>query len=262
MLNAESRKRLRSLIPAGLIATKTWLQENDLNPHFIDNAVKSGTLISLKPGVYMREPAPLLWKGVVTSLQRMQEHPVHVGGLTALELDGLAHYQSRGKLASVQLYSAAPMPTWLNKLGINTHFDYHSTRKIWPESLMHEKKFLREEVWHDSLPALHYSGPEKAMLEVLNDVPKTISFEHADQLMQGLSTLSPRKIGALLRACSSIKAKRLFMWLAERHNHAWLKHLHPEAYDFGSGKRELAKAGRLDNKWNITVPKEDAPRSG
>ncbi|MDY0926902.1 type IV toxin-antitoxin system AbiEi family antitoxin [Pantoea trifolii] len=256
MLNTESRKLLRTLIPSGLIATKAWLQVKGLNPHFVDNAVKSGTLISLKPGVYTRETEPLQWKGVMTSLQRMQEHPVHVGGLTALELEGLAHYQSRGKLTSVQIYSEAQLPAWLNKLDINTDFDYHGTRKIWPQSLMYERKFLREEVWHESLPALRYSGPEKAILEVLNDVPKKISFEHADQLMQGLSTLSPRKIDALLRACSSIKAKRLFMWLAERHNHAWLKHLQPEAYDFGAGKRELARSGRLDSKWNITVPKE------
>lgn len=247
---------LQKLVPSGLVATKSWLEVQGLNPHFIDNAVKSGTLISLTPGVYVRDPAPLLWKGIITSLQRMMQHPIHVGGLTALNLEGLAHYQLRGKSASVQLYSIAPMPIWPSKLNVNAQFVCHSTQRIWPESLMYEIKYLREEHWNESLPSLRYSTPEKAILEVLTEVPKTISFEHADQLMQGLSTLSPRKMDELLRACSSIKAKRLFMWLAERHNHAWFKYLKPDKYDFGSGKRELARGGKLDNKWNITIPRE------
>lgn len=121
---------------------------------------------------------------------------------------------------------------------------------------MAEAKYLREDRWRESLPNVLYSGPEKAMLEVLAEVPKNISFEHADQLMQALSNLSPRKLDALLRVSGSVKAKRLFMWLAQRQDHAWLKYLAPEQYEFGSGKRELARSGRLDKVWNITVPRE------
>jgi len=87
-------------------------------------------------------------------------------------------------------------------------------------------------------------------------VPKHISVEHADYLMQGLSTLSPRKLEPLLQASLSVKSKRLFMWLAQRHNHPWFKYLKPEQYNLGSGKRSIVQAGRLDTTWNITVPKE------
>ncbi|MGR7919650.1 type IV toxin-antitoxin system AbiEi family antitoxin domain-containing protein [Zobellella denitrificans] len=89
-----------------------------------------------------------------------------------------------------------------------------------------------------------------------SDANGNISFEHADQLMQGLHNLSPRKLDALLKACCSIKAKRLFLWLAGRHQHAWLKHLTPENYALGTGKRLLAKGGKLEPIWQITVPKE------
>jgi hypothetical protein len=87
-------------------------------------------------------------------------------------------------------------------------------------------------------------------------VPNAISFEHADQLMQGLHNLSPRKLDGLLKNCRSIKVKRLFLWLAERNQHAWFKHLTPELYKLGTGKRLIAKGGRLEPTWQITVPKE------
>jgi hypothetical protein len=121
---------------------------------------------------------------------------------------------------------------------------------------MQDDKYLRQDIWQTSRPPLHYSCPEKAILELLAAVPNTISFEYADQLMQGLHNLSPRKLDALLKTCCSIKAKRLFLWLAERHQHAWLKHLTPDQYALGTGKRLLAKGGRLEPTWQITVPKE------
>ncbi|MGG8469879.1 type IV toxin-antitoxin system AbiEi family antitoxin domain-containing protein [Rahnella sp. PAMC25617] len=256
MLNTEARQHLKTLLPYGLVTTKTWLQEQGLPRHFIDNAVKSRTLLMLAPGVYTRDESPLTWQGIVTSLQRMHPTPVTLGGLTALNLEGLAHYQLKGQVVPVSLYSSSPLPAWLNKITGRASFKGHSTRRLWPDSVMADKRFLRESQWQESLSPMLYSAPEKAMLELLSDVPKAISFEHADQIMQGLSTLSPRKLELLLQASGSIKSKRLFLWLAQRHNHAWFKYLKPDLYELGSGKREIAKSGRLDTTWNITVPKD------
>lgn len=55
--------------------------------------------------------------------------------------------------------------------------------------------------------------------------------------------------------------KRLFLWFAERHNHAWLKQIRREEIDLGRGKRMLQRDGKLDPKFNITVPEDlDAGR--
>ena len=43
--------------------------------------------------------------------------------------------------------------------------------------------------------------------------------------MEGLGNLSPRRLHTLLVACRSVKVKRLFLWFAQRHKHAWLKKL-------------------------------------
>ena len=54
--------------------------------------------------------------------------------------------------------------------------------------------------------------------------------------------------------CSSVRVKRLFLHLAEKHHHAWFKSLDLSQVSLGSGKRVLVAGGRLDPKYLITVP--------
>jgi hypothetical protein len=96
---------------------------------------------------------------------------------------------------------------------------------------------------------------------LLNEVPQRETFHQADVLMEGLRNLSPRRLHTLLVACRSVKVKRLFLWFAERHNHAWLRSLNRSGIDLGQGKRMLVKGGKFDPKFNITVPESiDAGR--
>ncbi len=255
MLNEEAREQLRDLLPLSMVATKQWLIDQGLNLHFLDNAIRSRTLTPLAAGVYALYESSVRWPGVVASLQRMSDKPIHVGGLTALDISGLTHFLSTSAEVRVQLYSESPLPGWISRIPVAARFKRHSTLRLWPESVMTNPRFLREYNWQDGLPPVAYSCPEKALLEVLTEVPTTVSFEHAAALMQGLSSLSPRKIDSLLRACRNIKIKRLFLWLAERQGHAWFKHLEPSEYDLGSGKRVIAESGKLNARWAITVPK-------
>ena len=73
-------------------------------------------------------------------------------------------------------------------------------------------------------------------------------------LMEGLRNLSPRRLQVLLVDCRSIKVKRLFLFMADRHNHAWFRRLDMTRIDLGSGKRSLIEGGRYDPKYRITVP--------
>jgi hypothetical protein len=74
--------------------------------------------------------------------------------------------------------------------------------------------------------------------------------------MEGLSNLSPRRLQKHLADCRSVKVKRLFFFFADRHKHAWLKHLDTKYIDFGTGKRMLVKGGKLDPVRQIIVPEE------
>lgn len=94
------------------------------------------------------------------------------------------------------------------------------------------------------------STPERAILEFLNELPDNESFHQADMLMEGLSTLRPARLQALLADCRSIKIKRLFFFLADRHQHAWLKRIDRTR----GGKKSLVRGGWYDSKYMITVP--------
>lgn len=256
MLNAEARQHLREVLPLDMVATKAWLKTQGLGVHFLDNAVRNQTLIQLAPGIYVRGEARLSWQGVVASLQRMSKAPVHVGGLSALELEGLGHYLPKGDGITIRLYSEVRLPNWVGRIDAPAMFEWHGTRRVWPHTIMKDRSYLRQEAWREALPPVLYSCPEKAVLELLSTVPLFVSCEHADQLMQGLHNLSPRKLNALLKVCQSVKAKRLFLWLAERSNHPWHKYLTPDEYELGVGKRQIVAGGRLEPTWQITIPRE------
>ncbi len=89
-----------------------------------------------------------------------------------------------------------------------------------------------------------------------DELPEHESFHQVDTLMEGMSDLSPRRLQTLLEACASVKVKRLFLFFTDRHRHAWRSRLDVSRVDLGSGKRVLAKGGKLDPRYNITVPSD------
>lgn len=250
-LNTGLRQDIVHLVPHGQVATKSWLMKQGIGLHSLDNLVKSRQLIPLVPGLYQRPGTELDWRGVVASLQSM-DLLLRPGGLTALELRGLGHYVPMGKRRSVHLRGDDKMPNWTNKILAEVEFLHRSDRQLF-DALIKSPSTVSESTVAGR-PTIRASNPECALLEALQDVPSKITFEHADELMAGLTTLSPRALQPLLKACKSVKVKRLFFWLAERHAHAWFKKLDVSKYDLGSGKRVLAKHGKLDSKYLITVP--------
>ena len=101
------------------------------------------------------------------------------------------------------------------------------------------------------------SSPELAIMEMLYLVPKIHSFEEADLIIESLTTLRGELLQNLLEKCNSVKVKRTFLYLAEKHKHSWLQDIDQTKIYLGSGKREIVKNGRLDKKYNITVPREN-----
>ena len=63
-----------------------------------------------------------------------------------------------------------------------------------------------------------------------------------------ISKRSIASVGGLLAHCGSVKVKRLFLALVERHKHAWFARLDLGKADLGKGKRMLVPGGRLHPK--------------
>ena len=104
---------------------------------------------------------------------------------------------------------------------------------------------------------LKVSTLELAALEMLFLVPERQGFDEAYHLMESLTTLRPKLVQSLLEKCKSVKVKRLFMYMAEQHQHAWLDNLDRKKIDLGEGKRVIVKNGVLDKTYKITVPERN-----
>ncbi len=94
------------------------------------------------------------------------------------------------------------------------------------------------------------------MLECLYLAPESFDLVECYQIMEGLNNLRPKLVQQLLEACTSIKAKRLFLFMAEKSGRQWLHYLDVSKVNLGSGVRSLAKDGAYVSKYKITVPKE------
>ncbi len=246
--------RLQQELPEGLLADAAWMQAHGYSSALRSQYVRAGWLDSPARRVYRRSRSPLTWQQVVISLQSVLDLPLAVGGRTALEQQGYAHYLSAA-VREVHLYGPKHPPTWLASLPLDVAFRWHNSLRLFPgdADAPPEPAPVMVSAAGLTLP-IRYSSKERAVLELLDELPEHESFHQVDALMEGLSDLSPRRLQTLLEACASVKVKRLFLFFADRHRHAWLSRLDTSRVDLGAGKRVLVKGGKLNPRYNITVP--------
>lgn len=285
-MGSQTRETLNSLqrdLPEGMVVDAAWLERHGVSRQLRHKYVMNGWLVSPVRGVYRRptsfdnraDPArldtnePLPWQQLVISLSRLLNRWVSVGARTALELQGFAHYLTAGAPREVHLYTHEELPSWVSNVPVDTRLVFHNALRLFgsadtepPQSPspspppLAGTSFTRLPWGQNVKWGLTASTPERAMLELLDEVPAHETFHQADALMEGLRNLSPRRLHTLLVDCKSVKVKRLFLMFAERHNHAWLQKLDRSGIDLGKGKRMLVRGGKLDTKYNITVPKD------
>lgn len=256
-LNTERRKLLEQIMPESMIVTRKWLiDQAALDTHAIDNLVKSEQLKLLWKGLYTRGKVQLSWQSMLYTLQTVMKTDLVAGGLSALELKGFSHYLPASKKETIQLYGNDKLPVWANELSETITFVRHTRNKLFSGMERQVSDSYTSTIfWKEGLEELKISCPERACLEMLDEVPDKISLEHADQLIQGMTSLSPRTLQKLLEACTNVKVKRLFLWFGSRHNYTWFSKLNTDSIDLGSGNRVIVKGGDLDKTYKITVPK-------
>jgi len=260
--NAGKVNQLLGLLGDTTLVTSAWLRAHGYAGNLVARYVASGWLVSPARGVYQRAGGVLRWDGVVNTLQLLEAMAVHVGGRFALVWQGHEHTLRLGEAATVTLYGAPKPPGWVGKLVLPEHVDYRGTGPFAafksdfvtaPDDVLHKHGLKRITISTDTKPVV-MAMPERAMLELCDEPPSAALVYEANALMQGLATLRPGLLGSLLRECRSIKAKRLFLALADRHHHAWLSRVDLDGVSLGSGKRSLVSGGRLHPTYQITLP--------
>ena len=75
-------------------------------------------------------------------------------------------------------------------------------------------------------------------------------------MLEGLRTLRPQLMQSLLEVCTSIKVKRLFLFMAERAALPVAACLDQNSITLGSGDRTLTPGGAYVAKFGLIVPQE------
>jgi Transcriptional regulator, AbiEi antitoxin, Type IV TA system/Transcriptional regulator, AbiEi antitoxin N-terminal domain len=254
--------QLERTLPEGLLVDAGWMEQHGYSTGLRSQYVSAGWLLQPVRGTYKRPLGELSWEKVVVSLQKLLGSDLTVGGRTSIDLQGFSHYLSASGPSTIHLYGTQPPPGWLAKLPLKETFRFHREQVLF-KSLAHapglQDGTLQQLPGPSEWP-LTVSTPERALLELLDELPRRESFHQVDMLVEGLRTMSPRRLQTLLADCKSVKVKRLFFWFAERHQPPWLKQIDRASIDLGTGKRMLVKGGKLDPKYLITVPDDlDAP---
>jgi hypothetical protein len=250
-MTIKAKSSLEQTLPEGQLANRDWLLKRGFNRPRVDYFLRSGKLEPVAHGVYRRPGPPLKWEHMVYSLTEMG-FPVHVGGRSALELQGLAHYLPSGDAPQIDLYGSSNVPKWVLNYPANFRFVVH-TRRFFdqlPREAVRTKPFGSWD-W-----PIAYAVPELAMFELLSEVREAVDFMVADKTFEAATNFRPELLHELLRACSQVKAKRLFLWFSDRHGHEWLKALKIDGINLGKGKRMLVKGGAFDPTYQITIPRE------
>ena len=249
-INQSKINRLMQEYPKGLVLLSSWLVSKGYPYELQQQYRKSGWLKSIGNGAMLKSGDPFLLPGALAALQSQANINIHLGGRSALELNGIAHYLQLGS-PEVTLFAPGKtkLPTWF----INKKWDVGY--KIFRTTL-----FKSETVGlvdhQDAGIDIKISSLGRAMMECISLCPHEFSLNEAYELMEGLSTLRPKQVQELLEECKSIKTKRLFLYFAERAGHSWFKYIDKMKIDLGSGKRSLANRGVLVQEYNLVLPKE------
>ena len=255
--NNEKLNRLMQIVPEGVAVPMAWLSERGYSRQLVATYMKGGWLEGLGHGVYMKPKSGMTWQGAVLGFQYLLGTPCHVGGITALNNQGLGHYLPiESTSEGVHLWGKKP-PAWLGKLKSVGEFEHHGG-VLFEE----DNRSLSDQCGVEAIPAvrdwkLYMSSPERAILEVLSIVGESEEdFMAAADVFSGLTSLRPKMLNKLLLQCKSIKAKRLLLCMAEENKMQWLDKIEISKVDVGKGKRQIVKGGRYDKKHLITVPKQ------
>lgn len=248
--NATKINQLLQSWPMGTVAATNWLENQGISRQLRLHYLKSNWIETLGKGAFKRAGDNIGWKGGLYAIQKQANLPIHVGGLTAIVLQGSGHY-IRFK-ENIQLFSGcdskAPLPAWFRNCKWEDNIQFYRTK------FLPDKLGLKE--YEEKGFTITISTLERAILECLYLAPQHVDILECYHIMEGLVGLRPDVLQELLEKCASVKVKRMFLYMAEKANHSWLQFIDTSNIDLGSGKRSLVKDGFYSTKYKVTMPKE------
>lgn len=233
----------------GTISIAKWLEDLGISRGLQQRYLKNGWLETVGAGAFKRPGDQVTWQGGLYAMQQQAHLPIQAGALTALSMQGLGHYF---RMNEKTIFLFSPQHTLLPRWFLKYAWGYslqHVKTSILPKGIgltVHEEKNF----------SITISAPERAMLECLYLAPGKLDLIECYHLMEGLSNLRPKLAQQLLEKCTSVKVKRLFLYMATKANHQWLNFMDLKKIDLGQGDRSITKKGTYKSNFHISIPKE------
>ncbi|MBN1684109.1 MAG: type IV toxin-antitoxin system AbiEi family antitoxin domain-containing protein [Gammaproteobacteria bacterium] len=257
-MTIQIRQKTRNLLAnwrQNTLASAAWLQTQSISRPLINYYLKSGWLKKAGHGVYSRLDDKIEWPGVVYALQQDFPGTYHIGGITALEFEGLAHFIPMRSQPFLFLFTEHPhysktTPKWF-KDAIKNKASFLVVSK---------KLFLTREIGLEikefqTIPLL-IASPERAILELLAIALQKDTISNAEYIMQNMGQLRHRLMQQLLEDCTHKAAKRLFLHFSEKYDLPVMKSINVSKIDLGTGRIHLEKGAHYDSKYKISIPEE------
>ncbi len=256
-------KFLHQAWPSNAILTTHALKANGFSDQLIQKYCHSGWLRRIGVGGFVRQNDRPIWQGGLYAIQHQLKKNIHLGGLTALELSGLAHYlRLAPEKVTIHFYlyntsaTKIKLPGWFIK-----YFNKKVTFTYKQCHIFNEEIGLTTQIM-EGLEII-VSEPERAILELLYLVPDTVSIEDATYLVENLQTIRPESMQAMLENCRHILIKRLFLCLADLCQLPVLEYLNLNRITLGSGERTIGSGKKYFSKYKLLLrndvsnPEED-----
>ncbi|HBR14520.1 MAG TPA: hypothetical protein DD723_03120 [Candidatus Omnitrophica bacterium] len=230
-------------MPEGMPLFYEYLHKQGYSAQLLYKYVQNGWLERVAGGVYRKKGKDLDPLMIVKAVQEQLDRPYYIGAQSALRLQGKAETLAFRNSYLVFVPSHCRLTAWLKGLEFF--------------------RFIKANLFEDDslgFAAYEESGPkisvtERALLEMASLIPKDAEYSEFRASMELTPNLRAKLVQTLLESCTSVKAKRIFLHVAETQNHRWVDKLDLKKVDLGSGPRQIVKNGEYSPKYQIYLPK-------
>ena len=224
-----------------------WLRSQGYSASLLESYRKGGWLESLCPGAMVIPGIRPTCAALLSCYNGQMGTSYRVSADTALALSGSVHFVPLGGRRMMVSYPGGHLPKCFSLGGYDREFKFFST-----------KVFQRVETWNyeiDGWPVCA-SSRELAIMECILLAPDQYSYMDVYYLFEMLGDLRPDVIQELLEHCTSMRVRRVFLYMAKKRSPLWLSQLDVSRISLGAGTYQLCEGGMYIPEYKITLPRE------
>jgi len=189
--------------PRGLVLLSSWLVSKGYSYELQQRYRKGRWLKSIGKGAMLKSGDPFMLSGALSAFQSQVNVNIHIGGRSALELQGSTHYlQLSSPETTLFVLGRTELPPWF----INNKWD--SDYKIFKISILNDD-VLGLTTYRDGEIEIKISNLVRAMLECIALTPTEFSLNEAFKIDLGSGNRSITPNGILVPKYSLVLPKDL-----------------------------------------------------